>query len=204
MKWIGLTGCMGCGKSTVARLLKDEHQLDVISADDTAIFLLKADKDLQAFISDKLGIDAPLEEPEAWADQDFSRYRSEISAKVFSSSKLLKEYESFFHPRIKNKVKQLKLDLSKNSLNIFYDVPLLFEKNMQSDFDYVLGVFAEEGIQYERIKERNGWTRDQVKSRLKYQISNSEKIKKCDYVIYNNQSLEKLKDEVKKFVKVLT
>lgn len=204
MKWIGLTGCMGCGKSTVAEILKEDHQFTVVSADEVALSLLKDDLELQAYILEKFKIQPPAMEKSLEAKKEFRRYRTEISAKVFKNPDLLKEYELFFHPKIKAKVQLLKTAISKNHKLAFYDVPLLFEKNMQAEFDYILGVFADQKIQYDRIEKRNHWTKDQIQDRLKHQVSNLEKIKKCDYVIMNNSDLNSLKAEVAKFVKLIS
>jgi dephospho-CoA kinase len=202
MKWIGLTGCMGCGKSTVARLLKTEYGLEVVSADEVALSLLKEDKALHDYLFEKMGISPPekslgnLSDSDEAFEDDFLRYRAEIAEKVFKNPMLLKGYESFFHPRIKNKVLILKKELSLKFDVAIYDVPLLFEKNMEADFDAIVGVFANPDVQLERIKNRNQWSDEEIKNRLKHQVSNDLKIKKCDFVITNNSNLEDLKIQV--------
>ncbi len=187
MKWIGLTGCMGCGKSTVAQILRQDHDLEVISADDVALEILKTDQELQDYISKNLNVGF---------DPDFSLYRSKISAKVFGNPEALKKYEQIFHPKVKQYVAGLKEKLSKNQDLAFYDIPLLFEKNMQSDFSAIIGVFADHDVQMARLKERNQWTDDQIAERLKHQIPNKTKIDQCDFIIFNNSSLDSLKTQI--------
>lgn len=201
MKWIGLTGCMGCGKSTVARILKTDHGLPVLSADEVALSLLKSDADLHDFITNHLGIRAPENQDQSdETNEDFKRYRTEIAAKVFQDPKLLKKYEQYFHPKIKAKVQELKKELSSKTDVAFYDVPLLFEKSMQADFDGIVGVFADTDIQMKRLQARDGWTDEQIKNRIKHQLTNAEKMKQCDFVLTNNMDLEDLKIQVTQLV----
>lgn len=208
MRWIGLTGCMGCGKSTVAKLLKEEHGLPVLSADEVALNLLLHDKDLHQFVQNKLGIKPPLtndtDDSTDRAFEDFNRYRAEIASKIFGNAKLLESYEQYFHPKIKMKVQELKQELAKTNSLAFYDVPLLFEKKMQGNFDAIVGVFAEPDIQFKRLRERNHWSNEEIARRLKHQISNSEKIKQCDFVLTNNLDIEDLKKQVRQLVAKLT
>lgn len=187
MKWIGLTGCMGCGKSTVARIIKEDYGAPVISADEVALDILKNDHDLHEFIHKEFQIENDL---------DFSAYRSKISAKVFADKLALKKYEDFFHPKVKSEVKKIKESLSDKYSFAIYDVPLLFEKNMQSDFAAIIGVFADQDIQFRRLKERNQWSDQQIADRLNHQISNKIKIDQCDFVIFNNSTLENLKVQI--------
>lgn len=187
MKWIGLTGCMGCGKSTVADILKQDHGLQVLSADEVALNILKNDQHLHDYILDHLKIEF---------DPDFSAYRKKISEIIFNDPKILKDYEDYFHPKVKLQVQNIKQAWTKNHRLAFYDVPLLFEKNMENDFDAVIGVFADHDVQMNRLKSRNQWTDQQIADRLKHQIDNASKIKKCDFVLFNNSSLENLKIQV--------
>ncbi len=187
MKWIGLTGCMGCGKSTVARIIQEDYGVPVVSADEVALNILKNDSELHQFIQEQFKIDFDL---------DFSAYRSQISAKVFADPIALKKYEDVFHPKVKAEVKKIKQNLSPNFGFAIYDVPLLFEKKMQSDFAAIIGVFADPDVQSMRLKERNQWSDQQIADRLKHQITNKVKIDQCDFVIFNNSSIENLKIQI--------
>jgi dephospho-CoA kinase len=187
MKWVGLTGCMGCGKSTVAKILKENFGYPVISADEVALKILKTDLELHQFIEHDLGIEF---------DSNYDSYRSKISAKIFGNSELLKKYEEYFHPKVKLEVNKIKTKLAESSSMAFYDVPLLFEKNMQADFAAIVGVFADKENQINRLKERNQWTESQIENRLKHHMSNTEKIKMCDLVIYNDSTEEDLKLQI--------
>ena len=77
MIWVGITGCMGCGKSTVAQFLREDHGFSVISADHEVQEILKGDKEVHRFVDHTLEV-AFL--------QDFEKYKKKIADQVFSCS----------------------------------------------------------------------------------------------------------------------
>lgn len=189
MKWIGLTGCIGCGKSTVAQILKQQYQCEVISADEVSHNVMLSDSAVHSEILKRWDLD--------FYKMPFLDYRQMIARKVFGQPEELKFLEELMHPRIKTKVAKIKENLSKDHTFAFYDVPLLFEKNMQKQFDFIVGVFASESTQKQRISERNTWSDEEIQKRLGAQMSVEEKIPQCDFVISNDGSLSELENQVK-------
>lgn len=188
MLWVGLTGCMGCGKSTVAQILRERHNCTVISADEISHEVLKTDKEVQQKIAERFNL--------KFENISFQEYRNEIAKKVFGKPIELTFLEQLLHPKIRKKVEEIKAKLAQDHKIVIYDVPLLFEKNMQPLFDKVLGVFSDPEIQKQRLMSRNNWSEDEIKRRLKSQLANEIKIQGCDYVIYNDSNLEHLTDKV--------
>ena len=82
----------------------------------------------------------------------------------------------------------------------FYDVPLLFEKNMQDLFDVIVVVYSRMDQQIERLNVRNNMTKEQATNRILNQVSMDEKIKSCDYVIDNTTDLENLENQIDSFI----
>lgn len=195
MIWIGLTGCMGCGKSTVAQILKDNYGCAVVSADEVSHNVMFEDQELHEAIKNRWGID--------FAEMNFDDYRKAIAEQVFGSALQLSFLESLLHPKIRRKVNLIKAELAPNHKFAFYDVPLLFEKNMEDLFDIIVGVFASEDVQIERIKGRNSWTDDEIQKRIAAQMPVVEKVMGCDFVIRNEGSLKALNQQVKDFFEKL-
>jgi dephospho-CoA kinase len=81
-----------------------------------------------------------------------------------------------------------------------YDVPLLFEKNMQSDFDKIIVVSCRPDLQKSRLIQRNSLTQDQVQQRISAQLPMDQKIKQADIVIENDGTLEELKARVQQVI----
>jgi dephospho-CoA kinase len=84
---------------------------------------------------------------------------------------------------------------------VFASVPLLFETKMENLFDKIILISADEDIRLERLIERNNYTRQYAQIRINSQMPETEKIKKADYVIYNNSDFMNLRKQV---LRVLT
>lgn len=75
---------------------------------------------------------------------------------------------------------------------IFYDIPLLFETGTEGEYDAVWAVITDVEIRKRRIKERSGLDDSTIENIMSKQSSDSEKIEKADYIIYNNGTLDDL------------
>lgn len=179
--WVGLTGGMGCGKSTVAHLIRKKGYL-VIDAD--AISKQLTEKD-------QLGYKAIVQEfGPGLLNLDGSLDRNKLSEIVFSNQSDLKRLENILHPLIQIEVNRQKM--SSNQKIIFYDVPLLFEKKMESQFDKIVSVVCNEENQIERLKLRTHLRAVEIQKRIHVQIPNDYKIKHSDYIIQNDKSIDEL------------
>lgn len=195
MKWIGLTGGIATGKSTVAKILRDIG-IAVVDADILAREVTKpgskaVEEIKQAFGAEMVGADGNLD-------------RSRLGRLVFQDPEKLKKLESILHPKIQDlrSRERLKLEQAGHAL-AFYDVPLLFEKNMQSEFDAILLVYASPEDQKRRLQERDHLKENEMDLRLKAQMPIDEKVKMAQYVILNNGSVADLKLNVQSILKDL-
>jgi dephospho-CoA kinase len=189
MKWIGLTGGLGTGKSTVAQLIRDEG-IVVLDADELAKKVMApGSPGLKAVIT-KFGQEYQL--PDGQLD------RKKMSELVFTNPGSLLELERIIHPLVQQSVTaQRERERARGTPIMFYDVPLLFEKNIEG-CDAVLVVTSRVDLQSERLKKRNGWSDEEIQRRLKNQMTIAEKEKRATLVIQNNGSMDSLRGEVKK------
>ena len=191
MKWIGLTGGMGCGKSTVLEFFNSQG-FGVASADQVVSDLYKR-PEVVSEVCKIIGL----------SPEDFSK--AKIAQLVFSNKEKLHKLESYLHPLVRNEVSSIKKTFEEQNKKIaFYEVPLLFEKNMQSLFEKTLCVGASEAVQKERILKRNSWSENEIKARLDAQMPLEQKRKHADFYIDNSGSLEELKVQCLSVIKQLT
>lgn len=197
MLWIGLTGCIGCGKTTVSEHFKQNPDCRVISADEMSHHIMQTDPHIHKMILERWGLD--------FGAMDFDEYRKLIAGKVFGQTEELNFLEKLLHPKIKQAVKKAKAKLQAEGCQLaFYDVPLLFEKSMQNQFDFIVGVFAKHENQKARLRQRNKWSDEEIQKRIHSQMPNEDKIKQCDYVINNDGSLIELKSQAQEVYRKLT
>jgi dephospho-CoA kinase len=184
----GLTGGIGSGKSTVASLLED-YGIPVVSADELSRIVV-------AKGSDGLNDVVELFGPEVLDDKG-ELDRRKMAAIVFQEPHKRKELEAILHPRIRERFEQVLDALEKAGHEVaIYEVPLLFEKNLQGEMKAVLLVTADEPTRIARVKTRDDVTETEVRARIAAQMDEALKRKKADYIVENNGSMDDLRREV--------
>ena len=193
MKWIGLTGGMGTGKSTAAQILR-QLGYNVADADQLARQALQ--KSTQGY-QKVIQVFGP-----GLIDEAGEIDRTALAKVVFSSKENLKKLEDITHPWIQDQVQKLRKTWIQEGQKVaFYDVPLLFEKKLKAQFDAVLLISCSEKLQRLRLHARNSMTDEQISSRLAHQIPMDQKKIQADFVIENEGSLEDLKSKVQDVLK---
>lgn len=179
MRWIGLTGSLGTGKSTVTQMLRGLGWI-VLDADQLAHEALTPQAEtyqrvLRDFGQDLIGGQGHID-------------RKKLSKLVFGKPDQLEKLEKIIHPYVRARVQSERERLRREAgvKALFYDVPLLFEKNMQDDFDEVWVVACSVEEQRKRLREDRGWSDEEIDHRLQHQIAIDQKIKMADVVIDNN------------------
>lgn len=190
MKWIGLTGGIATGKSTVAEIFKSRG-VKIIDADPIAHQALVASSPVFDQIVQAFG--QGVVSPQGNID------RQKLGKEIFANSDKRLKLDSIVHPYVRSQVALKKKELMRQGCALaIYDVPLLFEKQMQKDFDKIIVVTCSPLIQKTRLMQRNSLTEKEAEQRISAQLSMSEKVKHADFVIENNGTLEDLKNSVKK------
>jgi dephospho-CoA kinase len=186
---------MGGGKSTVAHLLR-QMGFDVLDADDVARKVLSPGSQGEAEVFRTFGRDL--------ADKQGRLDRRALGRMVFAQPEKLQILEGIIHPLVRTEIAALKAKLSaRGASSAFYDVPLLYEKNMQTDFDYVVVVTASKQLRQNRVVTRSQLTVEEIEERNLRHLPAEIKEQKADALVRNEGSLEDLKLEVIKALKKL-
>ena len=180
---IGLTGGMGCGKSTVAGFFADAGW-SVLSADALVRDLLASDAEVIDAVREHMG--------ETVFDEAGNIHRRALAERVFVESKELEWLESLLHPRVREQwTTAMQEDLESNWL---IEIPLLFEKRLEKAFDFSVCVMCPEAIVTARMLQR-GFSKSAIEQRSMRQMALSEKMERADYVITNSGSLNFLNEQ---------
>lgn len=172
-KIIGITGGIGSGKSTIAKMI-EQMGYPVYYSDKVAKEIVYQ-KELRNKIISLLG-------SEAYDEHGFYN-RKWISQKVFSNQNLLSELNHLIHPEVRKHFN--KWLSSQDSEIVFKESAILFEVGLDKDCFKTILVVSSEEERILRVMKRDGRTREEVLKIIKKQIPDSEKIKKVDIVIYN-------------------
>jgi len=186
---IGLTGGIGCGKSSAAAFFKS-HGFVVIDSDVLAHQALNESSTL-AQLKSRWG--------SACIQNDGTANRDWIGKKIFSDLTEKTFLESILHPRIAVLRQEAMSDISKSYI---LEIPLLFELGLTQGLNATVCVVSSDEVRLKRLKSR-GLSRTDAQNRINAQMPISEKVKKSDYVIWNDGSLDFLKAEVDKCVQTL-
>lgn len=172
---IGLTGGIGSGKSTVARIF-ETLGIPVFYADAEARRLLDSDKMLMRSIQDAFG-------EESYVD---GRYNIPyMSAKVFADPSLLERLNALVHPRTIAAAEEWMTRQS--APYAMKEAALIFESGSEKHLDRIIGVTAPEALRIRRVMQRDGLSREQVIQRINRQMDETRKMERCDYLIRNDE-----------------
>ena len=187
LKKIALTGGLAVGKSTVCRLLQD-HGAYVVDADAIVHQLLTLTSPVGQEIVKLLGPDIVV---------NHQINRKKISNIVFSNPVKLKALESILHPAVRAEINQLFETVKDNAAYRFFvaEVPLLYEAQMEDDFDIVIAVVSDPKIARLRAPDKEEFDR-----RSRFQLPQAVKRAEADYVIVNQGDLTVLKTEVDRLI----
>lgn len=188
---IGLTGNIGCGKSSLSKIFMDEG-IDVVDADIVSRQIFE-DEELLQTVFEKFG--------PSIKNNDGSLNRKALGNIVFNDNEKLIELNNITHPRIKEKIfNQIRNLEEQGKPIVILDGALLVETGYLDDVDKLIVVTCDEEIQIERIKKRDNCTKLEALSRIKSQMSQVEKVKYADYTIDNSDTIEELKNKAYKFM----
>ena len=185
---IGLTGCIGMGKSTTLKMFEDEGVL-TWSADEAVSRLYAKDG--------KAVLKVQALTPESVVNNSVSR--ENLREQVKKRPEILLSLELIVNPLIKaDRENFLRSNSQKKA--VVLDLPLLFENKMELEFDIIVVVSAPARVQKERVLSRNTMDIKLLNIIKSKQISDEEKKSRADFV-FETTSIERTKKDVKEFLK---
>lgn len=172
---VGLTGGIGSGKSTVAKVF-EVLGVPVYYADEAAKRLMNEDEQLKQQLILHFG--------EATYSNGVLN-RAHLSSLVFQNKEQLELLNSLVHPATIADAAQW---FSRQSTPyVIKEAALLFESGTAEGMDKVIGVWAPETIRIKRVMDRYKVAAEEVKRRMNNQIDETIKMRLCDFIIQNNE-----------------
>ncbi len=183
---IGLTGGIGCGKSAAAACFA-KSGFHVVDADQLARQVLES-ADVVIRLRSRWG--------EACLGEDGRPDRRWIATKVFHDTPERAFLEGLIHPEVARLRRQAVADQSRHHV---VEIPLLFEKNLTDGFDAIVCVGSSEETRRARLLDR-GLSVDDINRRINSQLPLSEKVKRSEFVLWNDGELDFLQAQVTQLI----
>lgn len=172
---VGLTGGIGSGKTTVARIL-ETLGIPVYYADDAAKTIMNTDTGLRELIMKHFG-------EASYTDGQLQRkYLADI---VFNNPEKLALLNSLIHPvTIRHSEEWFRQQTTPYAVR---EAALIFESGASENLDFIIGVYAPKNIRIQRVMQRDGLSAEEIRKRMDRQINEEMKMKLCDAVIRNDE-----------------
>ncbi len=193
MRAFGLTGNMGCGKSTVASLLSEYPDVTVLNCDQIA----------KEILCDPLHRSEVIE---ILSENVFPGGKIDVKAVariIFNDPHKKEELEKFIHPKVWHKVEEKIGEMSEGSICIV-ESAILYEKGDENRFVGVVVALCTETEQLERLKRDRHMSEEEIQARIGSQIPQSEKEAKAQFVIHTDCDLPELRSRVEALYHNLT
>lgn len=184
---IGLTGGIGCGKTTVTQLFQ-KRQVPVVDADEIAHAVVQPKQPALAEVANAFG--------QHIIKADGSLDRDRLRNIVFNDPDKKKRLEDILHPIIFSTLYQQLAQF--DAPYGIASIPLLFESNKPHQFNRVVVIDCPEYTQIERVKSRDQLSNDIIAAIMKSQCPRTYRLEHADDIIHNNEGLDSLDAQVQK------
>ena len=194
-KTIAITGGIGSGKSTFCSKLK-EKGFKIHSSDEQVAKIYKNPEKKFVTYLRTIGLSKSISKKNI--DKKI------ISKIIFENKQIRKKLELYIFKIVRKKRSDfIKQEKQKKTKLIFIDIPLLFENNLEKQFNKVISIIASKRVRLKRLKKTRKMTENQFKNITRSQTSDVIRKKKSDYVIYNNSTLNDYKIKINKLISKL-
>ncbi|EAD0720965.1 dephospho-CoA kinase [Listeria monocytogenes] len=191
-KTIGLTGSVATGKSTVSNMIQ-QAGIPLVDADIAARKVVEPGteglKEIVAYFGEEILL------------ADGTLNRAKLGEIIFKDKEKREKLNEITHPRVKEYMLEARERFFRAGEElVFFDIPLLFESHLESLVDQIVVVWTTPETELKRLMERNNLTKEDALRRIESQMGIDEKARKADFVIDNNDSLEKTQKQVYTFI----
>ena len=194
---IALTGGIACGKSTLAKFLR-ELGIRLLDADDVVHELEAPGGAAVPAIVARFGAGVLA--------ADGSVDRPKLAGIVFADAAARRDLEAILFPFVRSRLRAFTSEAARRgrppSTAPLYIaiIPLLFESHWEGDYDIILAITSPLECQIHRMMRTRGYSRVQAEARLAAQMPVAEKAARADFVVVNDSTREHLKDEARRLV----
>ncbi len=179
-KVVGITGGIGSGKTTLCKHLKKigyaVHESDKLVSN----IYKKPNKPFINFLKKNVSKDVV---------QKYKINKKKVASIIFNNNIIREKLEKYIHKEVKiSRENFIKKNCENKKGAIFVDIPLLFEKNLDKNFDIVICVISKKKIRTERVLKSKKFTKQILKKIFKSQTSDKNRRSRAQIIINNNKT----------------
>ena len=183
---IALTGSLASGKTTASKIISSRRG-PLFNADDVVKRLYKS-KNFKKLISKKLNFRLN------------KNFKLSVKHRILENKFNLKKIEKIIHPLVRKKMK-IFINKNKNKKFLFFEIPLLIESKLKKYFNCIIFIRSKERLRLKRYLSKGG-NKKLFTTLNKHQLKDTIKMKFCDHIVVNNQSLSILKKRLFNIIKL--
>ena len=188
---IGITGGVGCGKSTVLNLLEEKYGAKIIEADALGHEAMKPGTEPYQKICDTFGVDI--------TGEDGQILRPLLADKIYRDDNGRERLNAIVHPFVKEQIRK-QLNEWKDEPVVCLETAILFETGCDTLCDTIWAVVTDKELRIQRLMESRGYSRVKTESIMRVQLSDEDWEKRCDALLVNNGNLQKLQERIEELL----
>ncbi len=179
---IAITGGIGSGKSTFSNEVK-KRKLKILDSDLQVDTLYKKPKKSFLNYLKKIGLGDAIKNNKI--------NKKQIGNIIFSNKKIKTSLEKYIFKQVRKKRAEfIKKEIKKKTKVVFLDIPLLFENNLNKDFDMVISIISKKKERLKRLKKTKKITKSYFDKITAMQTTDVERKKNSDIIIFNNTTMK--------------
>ncbi len=192
---VGITGGIGSGKSTFSReVLK--RKIGIFDSDKEVSLIYKKPKKQFLDYLKKIGLGCAVKNNKI--------NKQKISRIIFSEKATKLKLEKYIFKIIRKKRSDfIRAEKRKKTKIIFCDIPLLFENNLETEFDKIVSIISSKNNRQKRLLASKKISKNQFKRIIKFQTSDIVRKSKSDMIIYNNSTVKQFIKKINKIIDAL-
>ena len=198
MRFIGITGGVGAGKSEILKYIAKHYRCEIYLADDVARRIQQSGTECFRRLVDLLGTTV--------LGEDGELDRKKMAELVFSDSKLLEQVNAIVHPAVKTYL-LLRLEAAKKKQEVelfFVEAALLIETGYGDIVDEMWYIYANDSVRAKRLQENRGYHKEKIEQIMASQLSEEAFRKASTFVIDNSGSLADSYQQIDKKLEAFT
>lgn len=183
MRFIGITGGIGAGKSEILQYIRQHYKCEIYLADEVAHLVKRKGTECFGQLVELLG------EEVVGADGEIDK--AVMAAKIFADAQVLATVNAIVHPAVRQfLLDRLQEAQAKGEVELFFvEAALLIEAGYGELVDELWYIYAKEDIRRERLRSARGYSDEKISNILRSQLEEAEYRKHCDFVIDNSGAL---------------